>query len=272
MFNKPVLSIKKETLALVDWANVYGWHKSLGWEVDLTKLFYFLDKYKKIIDKRLYYGVEIGQPQSENFKTVVENLGFYFVSKEVKWTPVSLEKSYFKKIVQDLFNVLDDIKNTNSEFSNKLYYLTKKLDNLQKQASADKDSITISDGKEVNEIYDLIEELDGDLKKLNINIDKLQENLKAPALRRKCDFDVEITRDALNLSSNFKTLLLWSGDGDYAALVEDLLTKGKKVIVIFAPGHKGKEYDKIVERIKNHEISGSLFLCSVDRLANFLKK
>jgi uncharacterized LabA/DUF88 family protein len=272
MFKKEIISIKKETLALIDWANVYGWHKSLGWEVDLAKLFYFLDKYKKIIDKRLYYGVEIGQSQSENFKIVVENLGFSFISKEVKWTPVSLEKSYFKKIVQDLFDVLDDVKNTNSEFSNKLYSLTKKLDDLQKQASTDKDFITISNGKEVKEIYDLIEELDSDLKKLNINIDKLQENLKIPVMRRKCDFDVEITRDALNLSNNFKTLLLWSGDGDYAALVEDLLVKGKKVIVVFAPGHKGKEYDKINEKIKSHEISGSLFLCSVDRLANFLKK
>lgn len=272
MFKKQALFIGKDTLAMIDWANVYGWHKSLKWEVDPAKLFNFLNGYKKIIDKRLYFGIEIGQRQSENFKNIVEGLGFSFISKEVKWTPVSLEKSYFKKIVKDLFNVLDDIKETNSEFSSKLYYLTKKLDDLQKQTPINHDFITISNGKEIKEIYDLIEAMDSDLKELNINIEELQQNLKEPVSRRKCDFDVEITRDALNFLSSYQTLLLFSGDGDYAALAEDLLIKGKKVIVVFAPDNKGKEYDKIIEKIKKKEIKGGLFLCPVDRLVGFLKK
>ncbi|MEI6529365.1 MAG: NYN domain-containing protein [Candidatus Falkowbacteria bacterium] len=270
MVNKK-LKINKSTVAFIDWANVYGWKKTLGWEVDIDKLFAFLNGYSKIISKNFYFGIEKGQTQSENFMIKVQTIGFTAVSKEVKWTPVSLESSHFKKIVKDLFDVLDDIKNNNSEFSNKLYDLTKKIDSLQ-QAKTNHDSITVADGQEVKEIYDLIEELDNDLKKLNITIDSLQSTLKIPVLRRKCDFDVEIARDALNLLNTYEVFMLWSGDGDYAALTEDLLKKGKKVVVIFAPGHKGKEYDGITDSIKTGKINGSLFLCPVNKLKGLLQK
>lgn len=76
--------------------------------------------------------------------------------------------------------------------------------------------------------------------------------------RRKCDFDVELARDVFNMSSEFDTLILFSGDGDYSALVDDLITKGKKVIVVFGKGHIGKEYVR----------KQGLFLCSV----GFLKQ
>ena len=132
--------------------------------------------------------------------------------------------------IQKLFNVLDVIKTTNSDISTKLYELREKLE----------------DQKVYDSAYELIEELDAELKKLNLNIDELQQQLYEPVKRRKCDFDVEIARDVFNFSNYFESLILFSGDGDYAALVEDLtINKGKKVIVVFAPGHKGKEYEKI---------------------------
>lgn len=91
-----------------------------------------------------------------------------------------------------------------------------------------------------------------------------KKNLKEKVSRRKCDFDVEITRDALNLINEYDILILFSGDGDYFSLVEDLIKKGKKVILVFAKGHKGKEYD---------EIKNSLFFaCSVDKLRNVLER
>lgn len=159
------LKIKKRTLLLIDWANVFGWRESLNWEVCPKKLFNFFNR-PKVIDKRLYHGVEIGQEKSENFKLKMELLGFTMVSKEVKWPPVLLEKqNHFKKIVRELFNVLDNVKNTNSELSNKLYDLTIKIRKLQ-NAEENKESVT---EKELKEIFDLIEGLDGDLKKLNID-------------------------------------------------------------------------------------------------------
>lgn len=258
---KFTLKIKKKTLLIIDWANVWGWSKTMGWEVCPRKLFSFFDR-SQIIDRRFYYGVEIGQQKSEDFKLEIENIGFTAIFKEIKWTPVLLEKqSYFKNIVRNLFNVLDKVKNTNSDISNKLYSLIKKINNLPQI------SIDNSEGfNEVNlkEIFDLIEELDIDLKKLNIEIGGLQENLKLPVWRRKCDFDVEITRDALNSQDSYDTLLLFSGDGDYSALTMDLIQKGKKVILIFAPGHLGKEY----LGIKN-----SLFYaCSVNNFKDILQK
>lgn len=261
MENKKIkLKIKKKTLLLVDWANVYGWSKSLGWEVSPEKLFNFFDR-PKIIDKRLYHGVEVGQEKSENFKIEMEKVGFSVITKEVKWTPVFLEKqTHFKKIVKKLFDVLDNVKSTNSEISNKLYNLRRKIKNLQNSEEKNKN---ISED-ELKEIFELIEELDGDLKNLNIDVGDLQDSLKKPAFRRKCDFDVEITQDALNMIDNYDTLLLFSGDGDYFALTEDLIKKGKKVILVFAEGHKGKEYNNI---------GNSLFYaCSVGILEKSIKK
>ena len=90
-----------------------------------------------------------------------------------------------------------------------------------------------------------------------------EEYFSSGSGRRKCDFDVEITRDALNNISNFKTFILVSGDGDYAPLVDDLIGKDKKTILIFAPGCKGKEYG---------DFKKGLFLCSVNKIREFLEK
>jgi uncharacterized LabA/DUF88 family protein len=258
------LNIKKKTLLLVDWANVWGWKNTLNWEVCPHKLFKFFDR-PKIIEKRFYYGVEAGQWKSENFKTEIENIGYTLITKEVKWPPVSLEKSHFKKIVKDLFDVLDDVKNTNSDISNKLYALSRKVDGLPKISAGNENvAFGVSNEKDLKEIYGLIEELDSDLKNLNIKIGGLQENLKIPVRRRKCDFDVEITRDALNALDGYDTLLLFSGDGDYSALANDLIQKGKKMILVFAPNHLGREYYEIKNRL--------FYACSVENLEKVLQK
>jgi uncharacterized LabA/DUF88 family protein len=259
------LKIRKNTLVLIDWANVYGWSKTLKWEIDPKKLFAYL-KRPKVVDIKFYYGVECGEPKSVAFKSEIENIGYSSNFKEVKWTPVYLEKqTHFKKIVKDLFNVLDNVKNTNSELSNKLYELIKKIDCLPKiSIGSETKQFSLSSANSLKEIYDLIESLDHELKNLNIDIGKLQENLKLPAQRRKCDFDVEITTDALNLIDKYDTLLLFSGDGDYAALTKDLIAKGKKVILVFGPGHKGKEY---------LDINSSLFYaCTVENIQTIIQK
>ena len=259
------LNLKKKTLVLIDWANVYGWSKTTKWEVDPKKLFFYLRR-PKVVDIKFYYGVECDEPKSVSFKEEIESIGYSSNFKEVKWTPVYLEKqTHFRKIVKDLFNVLDNVKNTNSELSNKLYELIKKIDGLPKiSIGNEKTQFSLSNASSLKAIYDLIEELDNDLKNLNIDIGKLQENLKLPVYRRKCDFDVEITIDALNLIDEYDTLLLFSGDGDYAALSKDLIAKGKKVILVFGPGHKGKEY---------LDISSSLFYaCTVENIQKIIEK
>lgn len=48
----------------------------------------------------------------------------------------------------------------------------------------------------------------------------------------KCDFDVEITLTALRRINDYDTIMLWSGDGDFDALVRYLRKKNKKIIVV----------------------------------------
>jgi len=260
-----------KTLIVIDWANVYGWFSDpnsrtyLGWEVDPQKLFSYLKSYSDVIDIRFYYGVESYKLKSVAFQEEVKSYGYNPITKEVKWVPAVLETTtHFKPIIQRLFNVLDNVKNTNSDFSNRLYQLSKKVEQLPKISMGnDKTNFQITNEGQLKEIYDAIEGLDNDLKKLNIDIGELQEKLKEPVWRRKCDFDVEISRDIYNNLPNFETLMIFSGDGDYAALAEDLILKGKKVIVIFAPGHKGKEYE---------DFKAGLFLCSANKLKQFIAK
>ena len=272
-----------KTLVIIDWANVYGWFSDpqsrnyLGWKIGLQKLFDYLSGYKEIVDKRFYFGVETGKSWSEEFQTKIQSIGFDLRSKEVKWVPVSLEKSHFKKVIKELFDVLDGIKITNSEIATKLYELRQKIESRLAERKPDFDTdgnvqgeyppYLPEDAKIHSSTYELIEELDVELKKLNTSIDELQEQMSVPVMRRKCDFDVEIARDVFNLSNDFEHLILFSGDGDYAALVEDLtINKNKKVIVVFAPGHVGKEYEKLSEQLEEKHLKYRLFLCSANRL------
>jgi uncharacterized LabA/DUF88 family protein len=219
-----------KTLVIVDWANVHGWQKSLKWSIDPQRLYTFLASHSEIFDTRLYFGVEKGQKWSEAFQGNVANIGYTLVSKDVKFVPVSLDKSHFRSVIKNLSDVLDGVKSTNTEIATRLYEI--------------QDSTLVGD-------------LDTELKKLNVNISELQQSLKEPIMRRKCDFDVEITRDAIDLAPKFETLILFSGDGDYAALVENLIAKGKRVILVFAKGHKGKEYGAI---------NKGLFQCPVTKM------
>lgn len=277
--------LNNRTLIAIDWANVYGWSSNpdsknyLGWEVDPKKLFDYLSEYTAITDKRLYHGTEVGNARSEEFGKNVRSIGYNFITKEVKWTPVFLnEQNHFRLVVKRLFDVLDKVKVTNSEIATKLYELREKIEKRLGDTEANFDSdgnvqdVFPAYGKEDQEVYDsayeLIESLDDELKSLNINIDDLQKELQKPVQRRKCDFDVEIARDTCNLSDTFDTLLLFSGDGDYSALAEDLILKGKKVIIVFAPGHKGKEYDPLQLKLETEGKKWALFMCNVGKLKN----
>jgi uncharacterized LabA/DUF88 family protein len=263
--------LRGKTLVIIDWANVYGWFSDpnsktyLGWEVDQKKLFEYLRSYPEITDINFYYGEEKDRPKSVAFKNDIENIGYAHKSKDVKWVPASLETTaHFKVIVQKLFDVLDNVKNTNSDLSNRLYELLQRIKGLPKISIGNKNaSFQLTNETQLKEIYETIEGLDVDLKNLNVNIGELQEQLKQPVLRRKCDFDVEISRDVYNNLKNFETIIIFSGDGDYSALAEDLISKGKKVIVVFAPGHKGKEYE---------DFKMGLFLCSANKLKEFIAK
>ena len=82
-------------------------------------------------------------------------------------------------------------------------------------------------------------------------------------VRRKCDFDVEITRDVLMSLDKVDGIILFSGDGDYASLAEEVIKAGKQMILVFARGCKGKEYENFDK---------GLYQCSVKKLKKFIQK
>lgn len=77
--------------------------------------------------------------------------------------------------------------------------------------------------------------------------------------QRKCDFDLEIGLDCWENLDRFDGFIIFSGDGDFATLYSRLLAIGKRVIVVFAPDHLGKE----VWALKGKR---GLYLCSVGLL------
>lgn len=217
-----ILKLNGKTLAVIDWANVYGWTKKLKWQVDPQRLFDFLKSYPDIFDIRFYFGVEKGNEKSEKFQEEVVNIGYNSVSKEVKWVPVILEQSHFKDILKELKEAFQ---------------------NWQEPHSASgASSITL------------------------LHIQELNKILNQPLRRRKCDFDVEITKDILTNVDNFDTLILFSGDGDYKAIVEYLLDNRKKAIVIHSFGLRGKEYNELLIREENRP-----YFCAVEKLTSYLK-
>jgi len=262
------LRLKGRAFVIIDWTNVYHWFEDLGWEIPPPKLFDYLKSYPEIEEINFYLGIESNKKKSVDFHEEIVSIGFSLKNKEVKWVPAVLETtSHFKILVKNLFETLENVKNANSNISTRLYELSKKVDGLPKVSiTNEKTAFQLTNTAQLKEIYDLIEELDGELKKLNINIDGLQIHLREPVKRRKCDFDVEITKDIFNNLDKFETVIFFSGDGDFATLAEDLIiNKKKKVIVIFAPGHIGREYDELRLRLREKNLGG-LFLCNVRKL------
>ncbi len=200
--------LKGKTLVVIDWANVYGWSRRLGWNIDIKKLFKYLKSYKEIYDIRFYFGKEPGNPKSESFHRKIKKIGYTLISKEVKWVPVEIDTDYFKKSIKNTF---------------------------AKQG------------------------FKGDLFKTFFEQLKKDRNLR----RRKCDFDCEISIDVMKRIKDFDCLILFSGDGDYAALVKEVIEQGKQAIVVAFKNALGKEYSQIQKR---------LYICSIKKLKDVIKR
>ena len=85
---KQHLSLKGRAIAYIDWANVYGWTKTLKREIDAAQLFEYLKTYTEIGDVRLYAGRDT-HPKSEEFLRSGEKTGYKIISKPVKYILVT---------------------------------------------------------------------------------------------------------------------------------------------------------------------------------------
>lgn len=67
------------------------------------------------------------------------------------------------------------------------------------------------------------------------------------AVQLKGNLDIELSLDAFRLKDNYDTILLLSGDSDFAYLIDLLKEEGKRTIVLSTRGHISKE---LIERAK----------------------
>jgi len=65
---------------------------------------------------------------------------------------------------------------------------------------------------------------------------------------RKANFDVEMAVDAMEILSCYDTLVLFSGDSDFAYLVRHLQSKGKRVVVCSMRGNVARELIKSTDQ------------------------
>jgi len=217
MTEEKIFKLKGKTLAIIDWANVYGWFRKLKWEISPKKLFDYLKSYPEIVDVRFYFGIEKGNKKSEEFQKKIINIGYTLISKEVKWVPVDIKFTEFIKGEDGQVNKIGR------------YGGERKI---------------------LQELRGLSKELNGLIKAEGF-------------VRRKCDFDVEITRDVLLNLDKLDGIILFSGDGDYAPLMEEVVKRNKQAILVFARGCKGKEYENF---------NKGLYQCSVKKLKKFIQK
>lgn len=210
MIEENIFKFKGKILAIIDWANVYGWFEKLKWKIDPQKLFNYLKNYPEIYDIRFYFGVEEGNKKSKEFKEEINKIGYTLISKKVKWVPVSLSVAHFRT-----------------------------SDGRIK-------SIVAAFGEV--ELYEIFK---------NFLAKEFQKPFDGQFCRRKCDFDCEITLDIMKNMNRFDGIVLFSGDGDYAVVVDELIKRRKQVIVVFAKGCKGREYQ---------DFKKGLYLCSVNKI------
>ncbi len=82
------LKLKGKTAVFIDWANVYGWRKSLIQEVDPQKLYKYLKSYKEIKTISFYYGKD-KHPKSGQLLRKVGKIGYHVTTKPVKYIKIA---------------------------------------------------------------------------------------------------------------------------------------------------------------------------------------
>jgi uncharacterized LabA/DUF88 family protein len=88
--------------------------------------------------------------------------------------------------------------------------------------------------------------------------EKLDELKNDPIMRRKCDFDVEISKELLLNIEDYHTFILFSGDGDYAPVIEEVMEREKRVFIVSTLHSLGREIREMADN-KVHPIFVDVF-------------
>ena len=180
------LTLKGKTIILIDWANMYAQQRKLGWQIDVKKMYQYLNTYQEIQRIIFFHGTDNESEKSILFLKQCESIGYEIITKPVKY-----------------------IRN--------------------------KDGSTF----------------------------------------RKCDFDIEISKEMFLGVDTYDHFVLFSGDGDFKCPIEYILEKEKYTTVISGSFALGKEIKIIKEQQKkqikdpyNHHI----WIISLQKAKDILTK
>jgi len=80
----------------IDWANVYGWQKSLKIRIDVDGIYKYLRQYKLIYDIHFYFGSD-NNAKSQQFLKDVSKIGYTLHTKPVKHIRINSQPPIFKR-------------------------------------------------------------------------------------------------------------------------------------------------------------------------------
>ena len=118
------LILRGKAIAFIDWANVYGWTKSLKREVDVKKLSAYLKGYEKIADIRLYFGTDTND-KSVQFIEDAKKIGLTVMTKPVKYiliTEIEGQKIYRRKCDFDMEACIDAHEALKNNFESFIFF------------------------------------------------------------------------------------------------------------------------------------------------------
>lgn len=92
-----------KTIVYIDYGNVRGWKRRLGWEIDLKKLKDLFESFG-VIDVRFYFGTIAGDSGSERFMTAVHRMGYTMRTKRLKKMLLSIDVTSISRQSPDILN------------------------------------------------------------------------------------------------------------------------------------------------------------------------
>jgi len=101
----------------------------------------------------------------------------------------------------------------------------------------------VGDNEKQNSFLKKLEKLGYVVKAKEVKRIKIENNL----FELKGNLDIELALDAYSFKNNYDTILLLSGDSDFAYLLDLLKKEGKRMLVFSTRGHVSKE---LIERAK----------------------
>lgn len=93
--------LDEKTIVYIDFANVRGWMRRLGWNLDIRKLKDLLDSFA-VIESRFYFGTFNGDNRSQKFMKLVHSCGFKVRTKPVKIMQLSIDVTSISSASPDI--------------------------------------------------------------------------------------------------------------------------------------------------------------------------